>query len=177
MLCSLRSEDRPLVSSALRGFVMLIWMWIVECDVVSSLYFLLLLNSQYYSVRGCSPEHFLFTRAIPTRSFASPRGLYKVFLACSLHSVVRAFFTRSRSRFASLRFASLRFAQLCFARAFALLVPRSRLCSSRASSSASSPRASPLFSPRLDTPHQQYTVNIFRRYEYYMLNFVRIHEL
>ena len=41
---------------------------------------------------------------------------------------------------------SLRFAQLCFARALALLVPRSRLCSSRASSSASS-----LLVPRLSS--------------------------
>ena len=46
----------------------------------------------------------------------------------------------------SLRFASLRFAQLCFARALALLVPRSRLCSSRASSLASS-----LLVPRLSS--------------------------
>ena len=79
-------------------------------------------------VRGCSPEHFLFTRAFPTRSFASPGGLYKeVFLACSLHSVVRAFFTRSRSRS---RFASLSSALLapllfsCLTLVSAPLVPR-----------------------------------------------------
>ena len=77
-------------------------------------------------VRGCSPEHFLFTRAFLTRSFASPRGLDKeVFLACSLHSVL--------SHIVALDSSRSRSALLCYARAPLLI--------SRPAPSASSPPA------------------------------------
>ena len=89
----------------------------------------------------------LFTRAFPTRSFASPRGLYKeVFLACSIHSVRSHIVAldSSLSRSALLYSALLSYARaplLSYARAPLLSYARAPLLISRLAPSASSPPA------------------------------------
>ena len=81
----------------------------------------------------------LFARAFPTRSFSTPRCLYKeACLACSLCTFVRALHSLSLSlRSALLRSASLVLLLSClaFSLSLSLFVPR------------------PLLSSRLDTPH------------------------
>ena len=118
-------------------------------------------------VRGCSPEHFSLAH-LPRLAAYLSRRLSRVHF-------VRSFLTRL-----SLASLSFRSALLCSAHAFALLVPRSRLCSSRASPSASS-----LLVPRLSslpgsTPLISHTVRNFCRcsimqiqsiYEYLNTNF------
>ena len=118
--------------------------------------FRLLSHRLALSIRGRCAHHFsrrsvslssrlrrLFTRAFPTRSFPTSRCLYKeACLACSLRSFAHSALSLA---LVSLSLRS-RFAQLCSAHGFALLVPRSHLCSSRASPSASS-----LLVPRLSS--------------------------
>ena len=70
----------------------------------------------------------LFIRALPTRLFASPRGLYKeVFLKCSLHSVLSHMLHSNL-----LVFALLYSALFCY--------PRAPLLNFRPAPSASSPQ-------------------------------------
>ena len=79
----------------------------------------------------------LFTRAFLTRSFATPRSLFKeALLACSIRSFVRALHSLSLSlRSALLRSTSLALLLSCLAFSLSLFV------------------FGPLLSSRLDTPH------------------------